>query len=238
VWLTRKFAALSDGLNPVIIREMRQAVRSNFLPTIGICYLAVLFIMCLASIGFENVPFRQGEHLGRDVYRLVFGMIALAVTVVVPLYTFSLTSSELPVGDWDLMYFSLIPRRQIKLGKVNAALILAGILISLSLPFLSIAVLLRGVDIFAILAGLVGAGILLLLCTNFAIFTASIQAHRWARISCMAVLIGTTVIGLYALFEVNRGVGGLLLFVSFCATLFARELTLGVFAPRRRRFSA
>jgi hypothetical protein len=235
VWILRKVASRIDGLNPVIIRELRQAVRSNWLQTMSLCYLAVLFLLCIATIGFENVPYGDGEHLGREVFKLVLAVVAFTVMVIVPLYTFNLTSTELPIGDWDLMYFSLIPRKYIKLGKVNSALILAGVLISLCLPFLAVAVMLRGVDFFAILWGLLSAGLLLLLGTNFATFSASIQAHRWARIICVGVLIATTSLGVFGIFYFSMGVGWLLLFISLCATLAARELTLGVFSPKRRK---
>ncbi|MFT4691525.1 MAG: hypothetical protein ACI9OD_003750 [Limisphaerales bacterium] len=228
----------SDNLNPVVVREMRQLVRGNWI-TFGVTgYLVLLFLVCVSATGVEDVSLARGQSMGTDVFGRVFLLIFFAVVVLVTLHSFDRTASELKVGDWDMMYSTPLSAMQIVSGKMLSAFIIGGLFVSVCMPFMFTAVLLRGVDYMDLAGMLITAIITLDVFTEWAIFIGCIQLPRWGRIIIGMLATLATLAALFAFGAagvIRPGGGSIGMAVSgMIAALFCHAMACVVIAPNRK----
>lgn len=167
-------------LNPIVVKELRQAVRSQTLVGGLLGHLAILFTIVTGTL-LTAGQISTDSRLGPQVLDLVTAALLLAVLLVIPAYLGVRTARELDRENLDLMMITTLKSDQIMNGKVLSGLILAGLFCCASLPFLAVANLLRGVDWISIAAVLGVALILGLLAMEGALFAACLPWPLWAR---------------------------------------------------------
>lgn len=193
-------ARFSDRLNPIVIKELRQAVQSRFvvaaLMTLLSIQLVALAIFLLAS-GDVLLDF----DAGRQVFMLLHGILLGIGMLFVPLYTGIRLAAERSDANVDLLFITTIQPRSIITGKLLAAIVLTVLIFSACMPFLVFTYFLRGIDLPSIFVVLALGFLVIIACTQLAIFVASLPLGR----------------GFKALF----GVGALLLFAVMYFTAVA-----------------
>lgn len=151
--LVRRIMGFADNrMNPIVVRELRQAVQSRFI-ALGLQFL--LLILLAFIVGALLLSARQ---LGRDptfglgTFLWLFCILYLGSHVIVPLYAGVRLAIERSGGD--LMFISTITPRRIIYGKLWSAILLGLVLFSAAAPFMILCYLMRGVDIPSILLAL------------------------------------------------------------------------------------
>lgn len=147
----RLLTFLDDRMNPIVVKELRQAVQSRFITgTLNIFLLINLLVIGGYLINANAVG--SNLNAGRDVFISIHGILFFTALQFVPLYTAVRLATERSETNVDLLFISSIPPAKIVWGKLLAGMIIAGLIYSACLPFLTLTFLLRGIDLPSIAA--------------------------------------------------------------------------------------
>jgi len=149
---------LADRLNPILVKEVRQALRGRFFRVMfWLTLLVATLVGLLIVAGAASERGDQIELIGEPFFLVMFGCMAAAVHVFVPFSAFLATSAEWDENTHDLLVLSNLRPHQIVSGKLLSALIQALLYYSTFGPFLVFAYLLNGIDLLSIAVILVGS---------------------------------------------------------------------------------
>ena len=122
-------------INPIAVKEFRQAVRSNLVVAI----LAIFLLVNLAVIGgylLMSPDAATSKTAGREVFVGLAGVLFFTCLSFVPLYTAVRLSLERNDAGMDLLYVTTIRPGAVIRGKYLAAMALTLLICSACLPFL------------------------------------------------------------------------------------------------------
>jgi len=218
----------SDRWNPILLKEVRQALRGRM--------FAFLFpATVLVGVGIAIAVLVDGhmrDNLGPQVFLPVITVLGVAALGLVPFSAFQSMGAEWDEGTHDLLVLSHLSPTKIVLGKLLTASVESGLYFAAFLPILLFTFLLNGVALQDILflVGLLYVASLSM--SAIAMSLAGLTRVRFWRVVLLAVLAGIgllAVIGGYDLSEqfVLRGRG---LSSSF-STDDVRAITTLVVAP-------
>ncbi|MDR1052813.1 MAG: hypothetical protein LBL39_01440 [Planctomycetaceae bacterium] len=175
----------SNIINPLLIKELRQFVRNRFIIALINIYVLAIVVACLLVFA-ESGMRSDGDVVGKDLFfalaNIIFGVGVLAVV----LRTVWSTSTE-KVNE-DLMFYSSMRPSTIVLGKVISGVLLTLILMSVTMPFVTLAYLSRGIDLTNIFAVLIWIFLVIQVLNCFAIFASALNRIKYSVfLSTMAV---------------------------------------------------
>ncbi len=134
---------LDNRLNPLLLRELRQLVRNRFIIVLINLFIAVLVTVCIMAVLLDIRP--QDRGIGAGLFVGLTSIMGIACFLAVVVYTAIITASERINGD--LMFVSALKPSSIVFGKFFSGVILTILLMSVTFPFVTLAYLLRGLDI-------------------------------------------------------------------------------------------
>lgn len=178
-------AGLADRVNPVLVKEVRQALRGNFFR--GIFWLTLSGALVVGLMVLVTGSGRD-DASGGAFFEAIFACMAAATHGFVPFAAYTAMGSEWEENTYDLLMLSNLKPRQIVVGKLLASGVQALLLYSAFAPFLVFAFLLGGVDLVAILIVLAGSMLLSLCLSASALATSSSTHGKFARMAVMAGL--------------------------------------------------
>lgn len=206
---------LDDAINPIVVKELRQAVNSRLIVAVLLLFLLVqltfMGIYLLVS-GFEGRLEAADFQAGRDVFAVLQGILLATCLLFLPAYTGFRLAAERSDVNVDLLYITTLKPRSIVWGKFAAALVLALMIFSACTPFMSFTYFLRGIDLPSIffvitLDFLVVAGAVML-----AIFLAVVPGNRVFKallgllgLGALVLIFGLTLAGTLTLLQVGLG---------------------------------
>lgn len=201
---------LSDWINPIAVKEMRQAVKGRILT-----WMLTLFLLAqLVVMGFGVLLNEySGEDMNAGPIMLSFLLMTLLVVCLLFLPAiFGLRlSAERVRQKMDLLFITDMSPYSIILGKTLAGAVLTGLLFSTSMPFLTLTYLLRGIDL---------PSIFIMMGLNFAVVILTIQGAL-----LLASLPGGIIsMGIRFLF----GLGGAIFVLSMMGSISFGLLSSGV----------
>ncbi|HEY5232310.1 MAG TPA: hypothetical protein VIK35_02085 [Verrucomicrobiae bacterium] len=165
-------------LNPIVIKELRQAVRSWAVTGMLLLFLIVLFITSLGFLVTQSFEVNENMQLGGTMFSSFVVILAGASIFFIPLYVGVRVAAERQENNPDLLYVSTLSPARIIRGKFLCGAYMALLFFSACMPFMAFTNLLRGVDlptVFFILSFL----FLVVCATNqIAILFACIPASR------------------------------------------------------------
>lgn len=220
------------SLNPILVKEMRQAVRSRMIMAAVLLFPIALFIISGMMLITANVNAMMGSDIqlskGRDLFQMYFGVLCFGSMLCVPLYTGIRLAQELSGGQMDLLFITTIGPGAIVRGKLTTGLAVAVQLFSLCMPFMAFTYLLRGIDLFTVFFLLLALFLFIAVATALAILIACLpQVHAGFK---NLLLVGGalfcaffTTIYFESSFSIGRGLSGQLMTWSF----WAETLTIG-----------
>jgi hypothetical protein len=175
---------LGDRMNPIVVKEARQAVNSRMVSGALLLFLGVQLTVMLLMLTGRSLP---GEaeldlRVGRQVFTFVQGVLLGACILLIPLMTGGRLAVERSDARVDLLFITSLSPRAIVFGKLATAAALALLMFSACAPFMAFAYVLRGLDVPTIFVVLTSDFILVLFATMLALFLASIPATRGFRI--------------------------------------------------------
>src|SRR6478672_1055630 len=143
-----------DWINPIVVKELRQAVKSRVVIVLLLVFLALqLFIVGMALL-FRQARTFDGDAdwtAGRDVFVWIQGVLAFTLILLVPAYACIRLAAERSDQNVDLLFISTLKPHSIVAGKFFAAFMLGVLIFSCCAPFMTFMYLLRGLDIPTIL---------------------------------------------------------------------------------------
>ncbi|MHB1421732.1 MAG: hypothetical protein ACYC3I_00770 [Gemmataceae bacterium] len=184
---------LDDLLNPIAVKELRQAVKSRIVMTALMLFLFVQLAVLLLYLvyGERNIGSAANLHAGRDIFMILQGILLGTCIALVPLYAGIRLASERSDTNVDLLFISTLRPRGIIAGKFQASVVLILLIFSACAPFMTFTYLLRGIDIPSMILVMVLDFLVVLLGTQATIFLGSVPANLGLRL-----LLGLAGIGL------------------------------------------
>jgi hypothetical protein len=182
---------LDDWLNPIVVKEVRQALRGKYFKIVFWITLLAVTVTCSAIL--VDMGDRISASGGRNFFLGAYFCLGGAVLAFVPFSAFIAMGSEWDENTYDLLIISNLKPRQIIFGKLLSTFVQALLFYSAFTPFIVSSFLLRGVDIVAVLVVLGGSMLMSLGLSVVAIFMSTLSRVRFARIVLMgalAVLLG------------------------------------------------
>lgn len=168
---------IGDWMNPIVVKELRQAVQSRFV----VAALLILLTIQIAAVGIYLLAARDPMNsfdTGRYVFLVLFGILLAVGMLFVPLYSGVRLAAERSETNLDLLFITTIKPRSIIAGKLLAAVTLAILIFSACLPFLTFTYFLRGIDLPSMAVVLTLGFVVVLLCSQMAIFIACLPVNR------------------------------------------------------------
>jgi hypothetical protein len=195
---------LSDRLNPIVVKELRQAVRGRFVPAlllvsllIQVVFIGIFLVADQFNEGRGSADFQAGHQMFLFLHAVMLG----ACLLLIPLYTGVRLAMEHSGANVDLLFVTTLKPRKIVSGKLLSAAVLTAMIFSACTPFLMFTYLLRGIDLPTIAAVVAVDFAFVLLAAHVAVLLATLPGNRVFK-------------GIFALF----GVIGLL--YSFIGAIF------------------
>lgn len=179
---------ISDRLNPILLKEVRQAMRGRYF---RISFWITLTVATIVGLGVLLVTIIEGNNeqvLGPVFFAAMFGCLVLAAQVFVPFSAFLSMGGEWDENTWDLLVLSNLRPRQIVYGKVLSSSVQALLYYCTFGPFLVFAFLLRGIDMTALMVALSVSIFLSFLLSCVSVAMSSFSRGRFARVVLMVLL--------------------------------------------------
>ncbi len=190
------------ALNPILLKELRQSVRSRFVS--GAYCLFLLLMAIVTGVMLLNRtahPHFCADALfgaGRDLFHALFVPLTLVCILFVPIYAGVRMAIERGDEHLDLQFITRLSAAAILRGKFLSALALIVLMTSAALPFLTLTFRLGGIDLPTTLLVLMLMLLVAALAVLFALLLGSLPGSRLWR-----VLLG--LLGLSLLFTATTG---------------------------------
>ena len=194
---------INDRLNPIVVKELRQAVQGKFLIVVLICFLCLQLL--IVGLFLTDDAVTESFNAGLNIFRVLLGVLFATCLLFVPAYTGIRLASERGDANVDLLFITTLQPQSIIWGKFLAGIVLTVLLYSACMPFMTFTYLLRGVDL---------PSVFILLAFDLIVVAVSIQC---------GILIGC--LPANRIFKVILGVGWIVVtivvFVTLLAAMFA-----------------
>ncbi len=165
-------------LNPIVVKELRQAVRSWAVTGMLILFLIVLFVVSAVFLAFQSFDVDPDVRLGSSMFSAFAVILGVASFFFIPFYVGVRLAAERQENNPDLFYISTLSPTRIILGKFLCGAYMAVLFFSACMPFMAFTNLLRGVDLPTVFFILFYLFLFVCIATMVAIFLASIPVSR------------------------------------------------------------
>ncbi len=179
---------IGDSLNPILVKETRQALKSRqFVGT-----FSVLLIAALAWTIIGSLSMMPGIYTSPSAPRMLIGyylVLALPMLIVVPLAAYRSLEGEIDDGTLELLSITVLSPWQIVLGKLASAMLQMLLYFVALFPCVAYAYTLRGVDLpttLLMMGILLVAGVVL---TIVALFFAPLARTRTGRVTTLLAVM-------------------------------------------------
>ena len=181
-----------DWLNPILIKETRQALKSRqFIVTFMLMLVASWLISIFGVLGSgESLEFGSA---GRAFFVFYYDVLALAIFAVVPYTAYRGLLNERDQTTLELLSITSLSPRQLIWGKLCSSLVQVFIYYSAIAPFIAFTSMLQGFD-FVMVAFVLLMSLLITIClTMFALTIAAVPQHKSAQGGSTLLILGAMV---------------------------------------------
>ncbi len=133
----------ADWVNPMLVKELRQGLRSNAFLGMFLLSQVVLCFILLIAVGNDNVM-RAADTAGK----VIFGLFAFLALVLQPLRGISTLSNELKDGHMELVSLTRLTAWRTVWSKWCAIMLQSLLLLTAILPFITLRYFFGGADLF------------------------------------------------------------------------------------------
>ena len=185
-WLVRG----SEKLNPILVKEARQALKSNQFAVTFTLLLICAWAWSLLGVTWLSPNMSIGPAGTEMLLGYVFILI-VPLLIIVPFSAFRSLAAEREDGTFELLSITALSARQIVTGKMGSAVLQMLIYFSALSPCVAFTYLLRGVDVFMILLTLGYSLVISLMLSIFGLLMATItRARHWQVLLSVALILG------------------------------------------------
>lgn len=144
-WLDR----IGDRLNPILVKEARQAMKSRQFVITFTLLLACGWAWTLLFIAF-SIPAVYYAPYGMAMLVGYYIVLTVPLLIVVPYSSFRSLAAECEDGTYELLSITTLSAQQIILGKLGSSLLQMLVYYSALAPCIAFTYLLRGIDVVTI----------------------------------------------------------------------------------------
>ena len=181
--------------NPILMRELKERMRTLRAPVVLTIYLLVLGLVAFAAerIISRDALFNPGAAagIGRAVFHFLLFFTLMLICFLVPGFTASSISSERERQTFPLLQVTLLRPSAIVLGKLASSLAYMMLLVLATLPLISISFILGGVSPLEVLRGY---GMVIL--TGFMIAMVGLGLSATLRKTVSATVLSYALVGI------------------------------------------
>jgi ABC-type transport system involved in multi-copper enzyme maturation permease subunit len=148
-WFEATLARFGDRLNPILVKEARQALKSRQFTVTFILVLVAGWCWSIIGIAWMG-PSVYWSSNGPSMFFGYFMILAFPLLVIVPFGAYRSLSDEREDRTYELLSITTLRPRQIVAGKLAGASLQMLVYLSAISPCLAFTYLLRGLDIVTI----------------------------------------------------------------------------------------
>ena len=149
-WVERRLLGAVDWLNPILVKEARQALKSRQFVITFLIVLVACWIVSFAGVAIIGPQIRYAAA-GGAMLIAYYAVLAFPLAVIVPFSAFRSLAVEQEDNTYDLLSITTLSSRQIVAGKLWSAIVQMLVYCCAVSPCLAFTFLLRGVDAAAVL---------------------------------------------------------------------------------------
>jgi ABC-type transport system involved in multi-copper enzyme maturation permease subunit len=190
--LDRWGEALADRVNPIVVKELRQGLRTRaFWVFFTLMLVANLFISLTAFASAD-----VGDRTGRYTFIAFSVALGLVQFFVIPYTAYRSMAREREEETWVLLTLTGIGPRRVLAGKLGSFVLQGLLYSSASAPFLLFSYYLNGIDLVTIVSGMALSVAYLVFLTSVGVSIATLAESRLVRGLLHFVLLGALMQGL------------------------------------------
>jgi hypothetical protein len=137
---------VGDWLNPILVKETRQALKSRYFLVVFILLLALCWMATIGAVAYIGPSIYYGAS-GTSLLWIYSFFLAIWMLIFVPYAAFRSLAAEREDNTYDLMSITTLRPRQIISGKLGSSVAQMMVYFSALTPCLAFTYLLRGVDL-------------------------------------------------------------------------------------------
>ncbi len=203
-WLERA----SDFLNPILVKETRQALKSRSFVSVFLLMLISSWLISSIGVLYAYGPELSYAAAGRTFFTAYYTVLSIAVFIVVPQGAFRSIQSERDLQTFEMLTITTLSPRKIVWGKWWSAAVQTIVYYAAIAPFMMFTNLLRGISLpfiaFVLIWSFVGSICLAMIAITFSTFTKQRQAFGLLQFLLVMPLV-MTLIGLLQLMAAVNG---------------------------------
>jgi hypothetical protein len=192
-WGNRLLAWIGDRSNPMLVRCIRQELRSKTFLGVFVLLLVISAISAIATAGASSG--QPNSQMGRTLFSVLAWAWSLVV-VIQAMTTFQAVIRERNEDTWDLLDLTGMGPRPVLRGLLLANLVQGQLYTAALAPFLVMAYLLRGIDLLTIGFALIFLPLMGIAASTLAVFLASIGNSKPAR-AFFGGILGLSLVGVW-----------------------------------------
>ena len=146
----RLLGTVSERLNPILVKETRQALKSRQFVITFFLLLIAGWIWSLAGVAMMGPEILYGSK-GAEVFWGYYCILAFPLLIIVPFGAFRSLAVEQEDRTYELLSITDLNPRQIVSGKLGSAVVQMTVYLSAIAPCLAFTYMLRGIDFPTIL---------------------------------------------------------------------------------------
>ena len=165
---------MDDWVNPIVVKELRQAVKSRVITSLLLLFLGIQLVIMGMVLALQGAS-SQGSN-GAEIFLVLHAIMLGTCMVLIPAYAAVRMRNERSETNVDLLYISTLKPTSIIAGKLFSALVLAMLIFSCCAPFMTFTYLMRGLDMPTILVVFWIDLLAVIASTQIALFLSSMHA--------------------------------------------------------------
>ncbi len=191
-WIDRCGQRLADRLNPILVKEARQSLKSRqFIITFFLLLAASCFWTIFGVV--INAPDVYYVPTGQSLMSGYYFVLAIPLIGMVPLAAHRSLAAEIDDDTFEMLVITRLSAMRIVMGKLNSAMLQMMVYFAAIVPCLAFSYLLRGVSLptIVMLIGIVFFAALLV--TSFSLTLATLAPNRAGQTLALLGLIAVII---------------------------------------------
>lgn len=185
---------LKPSFSPLTVHELRSLMRSPRAYSYLTIYMSIVsgitvLVYLATSVNGSN-GVNDSSRVGTVLFYVVVGMQTILVSFLTPSFTAGAISGERENDTYELLRITSIMPRQIVTGKLSAAFGFSALLIFATLPLLSLALLLGGVELVQLGAAL---GVVLMSALFFSTLGLYVSSRTLTKLGATVITYAITI---------------------------------------------
>jgi hypothetical protein len=178
-----------DWLNPILVKETRQALKSFQFTVTFVLLLIACWIVTMGGVALVGPRISLAAE-GGTLMLWYYAILAFPLAVVVPYAAFRSLAAEREDNTYDLLSITTLRPRQIITGKLGSSVVQMGVFFSAITPCLAFTYLLRGIDLPTIALLLAYLFFWSLGLSMIGILLATLTKRRFAHVFLSVAFVG------------------------------------------------